>query len=155
LPSPSSRANSDGFYELETAFPSTHLCDYLLLTAHSGATSNYEYKPDEYVVISDGRSPDGKYSIAAHGEGELGDENFHLYLMNAKTGKTIETLEEVKDTLDTGADAFYSKWSADSREVAIRYRADRHEARMVRYRIIDGHAKLLSGPTKVRDLHFE
>ncbi len=127
----------------------------LLLAARAGATSNYEYKPDEYVIITDGRSLDGKYSIVAHGEGELGDENFHLYLMNAETGKTIDTLEQVKDTLDTGADAFYASWSADSREVAIRYRIDRREARMVRYRIIDGHARLLSGPSKVKDLRFQ
>jgi hypothetical protein len=100
----------------------------LFLAADAGATSNYEYKPDEYVVIIDGRSPDGKYSIAAHGEGKLGDENFHLYLMNAETGKKITVLTGVVDTLDTGADAFYAKWSADSREVSIRYRVDRHDA---------------------------
>jgi hypothetical protein len=33
----------------------------LLLSIRANATSNYEYKPDEYVVITDGRSPDGKY----------------------------------------------------------------------------------------------
>ena len=126
-----------------------------VLSAHLGATSNYEYKPDEYVVISDGRSPDGKYSIAAHGEGELGDDNFHLYLVNGDTGKKIVALAEVTDTLDTGADAFYAKWSADSGEVSIRYRVDRREARMVRYRIENGQAKLLSEPTKVGDLRFK
>ena len=36
------------------------------------ATSNYTYKPDEYVVIVDGRSPDGRYTIASHGDGEDG-----------------------------------------------------------------------------------
>ena len=83
------------------------------------ATSTYEYKPGEYVVITDGKSPNGEHSIAAHGEGEYGDENFHLYLMDAKSGKRIGPLEEVKDTLDTGADAFTAKWSADSSEVSI------------------------------------
>jgi hypothetical protein len=58
-------------------------------------------------------------------------------------------------TLDTGAEAFYAKWSADSREVAIRYRIDRREARMVRYRIENGRAKLLSGPVKVAELRFK
>jgi hypothetical protein len=127
----------------------------LFLPAGVCATSNYEYKPDEYVTVTDGRSPDGKYSIAAHGEGELGDENFHLYLMNAETGKRIAVLTEVVDTLDTGADAFYAKWSADSREVSIRYRVDRHEAQMVRYRITDGQARLLNGPVKVDQLRFK
>jgi hypothetical protein len=125
------------------------------LSARADATSNYEYKPDEYVVINGGRSPDGKYSIAAHGKGELGDENFHLYLMDAGSGKKVAILDEVKDTLDTGADAFYAKWSTDSREVSIRYRVDRHEAQMVRYRIQEDRAHLLSGPTKVDALRFK
>lgn len=127
----------------------------LLFPLRLNATSNYEYKPDEYLLINDGRSSDGKYSIAAHGEGEFGDDNFHLYLMNAKTGKKIGPLDQVKDTLDTGADAFYAKWSPDSREVSIRYRIDRHEARMVRYRINNGQAQLLDGPTKVSELRFK
>jgi hypothetical protein len=74
------------------------------------ATSNYTYKPDEYVVIVDGRSLNGRYSIASHGDGEDGYENFHLYLMDTMTGKKIGPLEEIKDTLDTGTDAFYAKW---------------------------------------------
>ncbi len=112
------------------------------------ATSNYQYKPDEYVVVSAGRSPSGQYSIAAHGEGELGIDNFHLYLMNAQTGKVISVLEEVKDPLDTGAEAFHAKWSADSRQVTITYRVDRRESVMVRYRIDNGRVALVSGPTK-------
>ncbi len=113
------------------------------------ATSNYEYKPDEYVVIANGKSPDGQYAIAAHGDGEYGDENFHLYLMDAKTGKKIGPLEEVKDNLDTGADAFTAKWSADSREVSISYRVDRHEMVMIRYRVENRRAHRLSGPAKI------
>src|SRR6185312_13398339 len=53
------------------------------------ATSNYEYGPDEYVTITNGISPDGKIAITAHGSGELGDDNFHLYLTDAATGKKI------------------------------------------------------------------
>ena len=115
----------------------------------SHATSNYEYKPDEYVVITDGRAPNGQHAIAAHGGGDLGYDNFHLYLMDAKTGKVIGPLEEVKDPLDTGADAFRAKWSADSRQVSITYRVDRRESVTVRYRIDNGRAILISGPKKV------
>jgi hypothetical protein len=89
------------------------------------------------------------------GEGELGDENFHLYLMDAGSWKKVAVLDEVKDTLDTGADAFYAKWSADSLEVSIRYRVDRHEALMVRYRIQGDQAQLIGGPTKVDALRFK
>lgn len=119
------------------------------------ATSNREYKPNEFVVIVGGLSPDHKYSIAAHGDGELGYDNFHIYLMNAATGKKIGPLEEIKDTLDTGADAFYAKWSTDSKEVAIRYRVDRREALEVRYRIGPGRAHLIKGPSKSDGLRFE
>jgi hypothetical protein len=53
------------------------------------ATSNYEYGPDEYVTVSNGISPDAKFAITAHGEGEYGDDNFHIYLTDAVTGKKI------------------------------------------------------------------
>jgi hypothetical protein len=116
------------------------------------ATSNYTYQPEEYVVIVDGRSPDDRYAIAAHGDGELGYDNFHLYLMDAQTNKKIGPLEEVNETLDTGADAFYAHWSADSRQVSITYRADRHVAVMIRYRIANRRAYCLNGPTRVTGL---
>ena len=121
---------------------------WLCFSSHARATSNYEYKPDEFVVITNGRSPDGKYSIAAHGEGDLGYDNFHLFLMDAKAGRKIGTLAEIKDSLDTGANAFTAKWSTDSREVSITYRVDRRESATVRYRIENGRATRVSGPGK-------
>ena len=123
-----------------------------LLSSSAHATSNYTYKPGEYVIVVDGRSPNGEYSVAAHGEGDFGYDHFHIYLMHGTTGKPIGPLEEIKDTLDTGADAFYAHWSADSRQVSITYRVDRHVAVMVRYRIDNGRALLISGPTKVEGL---
>jgi len=36
------------------------------------ATSNYDYKKDEYLPISNGTSPDKKWTIKAHGDGDLG-----------------------------------------------------------------------------------
>ena len=116
------------------------------------ATSNYNYKPNEYVVIVHGRSPDGRYSIASHGEGESGYDNFHIYLMDAQTGKKIGPLEEIKETFDTGADAYYAKWSASSSQVSISYRADRHAAVIIRYSIKGRRAYLQSGPTPVDKL---
>ena len=113
------------------------------------ATSNYAYKPGEYVVITNGLSPDGQYSLATHGEGELGYTKFHVYLMNAKTGRKIGPLDEIKDNLDTGADAFHATWSADSRHVLIRYRIERHVSVAVEYRIEEGRAYCISGPKKV------
>ena len=119
---------------------------------HAAATSNYAYKPGEYVTIVNGKSPDGRYSIAAHGEGDLGYDHFHIYLVNSKTGKKIGPLEEIKNTLDTGADAFYAKWSDDSEEVAITYRIERHTAVKVVYIIGHGKAVKTSGPEQVEGL---
>jgi hypothetical protein len=125
------------------------LFSFTLLSHSAYATSNYNYKPGEYIVIVDGRSPDGRYAIASHGDGEYGYDNFHVYLMDAMTGKKIGPLEEIKDTLDTAAGAFHAKWSADSSQVSITYRVDRHVVVMVSYRIADRRAYRINGPTKV------
>ena len=112
------------------------------------ATSNYEYKQGEYVTVTNGTSPDGRYAIATHGEGDLGYDNWHVYLMDAQTGKKIGPLEEITDPLDTAADAYVAKWSADSSKVAITYRADRHVAVTIIYRIANRRAYRVSGPTQ-------
>jgi hypothetical protein len=124
----------------------------LLLFAASSAcaTSNYEYGPDEYVTVSNGISPDGKFAITAHGGGELGYDNFHLYLTDAISGKKIGPLEEIVDTLDTGADAFAAKWSSNSQQVTIVYRVDRHAPlKAVSYRIVGRRARRVKGPFDV------
>jgi len=45
------------------------------------ATCGHEYVGGEYAIIRDGLSPDKRMSLASHGEGELGHENFHVWLM--------------------------------------------------------------------------
>jgi hypothetical protein len=114
------------------------------------ATSNYQYGPDEYVTIARGISPSRKYAITAHGEGELGYDNFHIFLMDAVSDKKIAPLEEIVDTLDTGAGAFCAKWSNDSQQVVIIYRVDRHAPlKAVSYDIKNGRARLIKGPIDV------
>ena len=78
--------------------------------------------------MANGTSPDGRYAIATHGEGDLGYDNWHVYLMDAQTGRKIGPLEEITDPLDTAADAYAAKWSPDSTKVAVTYRAERHIA---------------------------
>lgn len=91
------------------------------------ATANYEYGADEYVTISQGLSPDGKFAITAHGKGKLGYDDFHLYLTNAMTGEQMGTLIEVDPILDTAAFAFGAIWSKDSRAVTIVWRWSRQD----------------------------
>jgi hypothetical protein len=115
------------------------------------ATSNYEYGPDEYVTVINGISPDGKFAITAHGRGEAGYDDFHLYLTDAIAGKKVGPLEEIKETLDTGADAFAAKWSKDSKQVTIVYRVDRHAPlKAVSYHISERRARCIKGPFDVK-----
>ncbi len=126
-------------------------CLWWGLTGHLSASEDYTYKSGEYVTVVHGRSPDGAYAVAAHGDEPLGYEHFHLYLMNGQTGKKIGPLEEAaKDPVDTGAGAYTARWSADSKEVALTYRQERHLTVTIRYRIDKGRAFLLSGPTEAR-----
>ena len=125
-------------------------CFWWGLAGRLPANEDYTYKPSEYVTVVHGRPPDRAYAVAAHGDDPLSYEHFHLYLMDGKTGKKIGPLEEAKDLVDTGAGAYTAKWSADSREVAISYRQDRHQGVTIRYRIDKGCAFLLSGPTEDR-----
>jgi hypothetical protein len=113
---------------------------------------NYEYGPDEYVTVAKGISPDGKIAITAHGSGELGDENFHLYLTDAATGKKIGPLEEITEFLDTAGPAFLAQWSSDGQQVTIVWRVDRHEPlKAISYRITGRRAQKINGPFNVKD----
>ncbi len=113
----------------------------------SGATATYQYRKNELAIIESGLSPDKRYSVAAHGEGEYGSDDFHLYLMREPGHRKIGVLEEVgPDILDSAPDAYSAAWSADSRHVAIHYRADRHMYAMVLYRIDGGRAVAVTGP---------
>lgn len=124
-----------------------------LVAVTAWATTNYEYGADEYVTITSGISPDGRVAITAHGEGELGIDDFHLYLFDAANGKKIGPLEEIDDNLDTGAGAFVAKWKKDSSEATIIYRVDRHAPlKAMTYRFGKGRAfPLTRHPVDLRD----
>ena len=125
----------------------------LLVAATAYATFNYEYGADEYVTISNGISPDGRLAITAHGQGELGEDNFHLYLFDAVASKKIGPLEEISEVLDTGAGAFAAQWKKDSSEAIIIYRVDRHKPlKAMAYRFDKGRAfPMMRRPMDVRD----
>jgi hypothetical protein len=124
----------------------------LLASSFALATSNYQYGPAEYVTVANGISPDGKYAITAHGSGELGYDNFHLYLTDAVTAKNTGPLEEIVDTLDTAAYAFSAKWSRDSKQVIVIYRVDRHAPlKAVSYRVTGRRARRIKGPFDVKN----
>ena len=106
-----------------------------LTAAVARATDEHTYGPHEYATIWHGKSPNHHFSIATHGTGEGGFENFHPYLMAEPGHKSIGPLEEVSDVEDTGPMSFEAVWSPDSQYVAILYREDRHVLAMDFYRI--------------------
>lgn len=118
------------------------------------ATDSHDYAKGEYGIIHDGRSPDRKMSLAAHGDGDGGSENFHIWLMAEPAHRKLATLEDIgsDNNLDTGPDAYHAIWAADSRHVAVNFRSDRHVLEMNLYRIEDRRAKLVSGPTLFKDV---
>lgn len=117
----------------------------------AAATANQTYKPGEYPIITDGLSPDRTTSIRAHGDGELGLENFHIYLFRENPEKRVGALEEIVE-LDTAADAFTAKWAPDAKAVAIQYRVDRHVYGAQAYTLANNRAYPVSGPSIVEQV---
>jgi len=118
-------------------------CLAIALAGKLGATSEYDYKRGEFLVVKGGKSPDKKFAIVS---GENNKGNFGVYLMDAPTRKMIGQLEEVATDLDTAPDAYYAHWSPDSKHVAISSRSDRHMLQNVIYRIENRRAYLVETP---------
>jgi hypothetical protein len=126
----------------------------ILVSGSAGATSNYQYKKGEYAIIHDGLAPNNHYAIASHGEGEFGDEKFHLYLTLEPAHRVATRLDGVgsDNILDTAADAFEAIWAPDSRHVAVTFRRERHVLTLLLYAIDGQTAHLLSGPDPVDEV---
>jgi hypothetical protein len=118
------------------------------------ATDEHTYDKDEYGIIRDGLSPDRKMSLASHGDGDGGNENFHVWLMSEPAHRRIARLAGIgpEGILDTGPNAYHASWSADSRHAAVIYRSDRHIAELNLYEIAGGRAVLMSGPSLFKDV---
>jgi hypothetical protein len=129
----------------------------LLLTLAASpalATAEHKYGKGEYAIILGGKAPNGKLSVAAHGEGDAGSENFRLSLMTEPGHRKLMTLPDVNDDniLDSAPDAFHATWSADSRVVAVSFRSERHIVTLNIYAVDGRLAKLLDGPDLFRDV---
>src|SRR3954453_6237446 len=118
------------------------------------ATAEHKYAKGEYAIIQGGRAPNGKLSVAAHGEGEAGSEKFRIYLMAEPGHRRLMTFDNVNDDniLDSAPDAFHAAWSQDSRYVAISFRSERHIVTLNLYAIEGGRARLVDAPDLFRDV---
>jgi hypothetical protein len=125
---------------------------FAAMPAH--ATSEHDYAKDEYAIIRDGLAPNKQVSLASHGDGDGGRENFHVWLMAEPAHRKIVTLDDIggSNNLDTGPDALHAVWSADSRHVAVSFRSDRHVLQLNLYRIENRRARLVFGPSLFRDV---
>jgi hypothetical protein len=123
-----------------------------IVPAH--ATSNHGYGTDEYAIIRDGLAPNEQMSLASHGEGELGDGDFHLWMMAEPAHRKIMALPDVSsdNNLDTAPDAYHAFWSKDSHHVAVAFRSSRHEIALNLYAIEGGRAHSLRGPSLFKEV---
>ena len=127
---------------------------FTLAIAPARATDSHDYAKGEYAIIRDGLAPDKQRSLAAHGDGEGGSENFHVWLMAEPGHRRIAALDDIGDSnnLDTGPDAYHARWSDDSRHVAVAFRSGRHEVQLNLYRVESRRAHLIAGPSLFKEV---
>jgi hypothetical protein len=125
-----------------------------LAAAPVRATSEHDYENGEYAIIRDGLSPDKHLSLAAHGDGDGGHENFHIWLMAEPAHRRIMRLDDIgsENNLDTAPDAYHGQWSADSRHVAVGFRFDRHQVQLNIYSIENRRAHLVGGTSLFKEV---
>lgn len=127
----------------------------LAALAPARATSEHEYAKGEYAIVLDGLAPNGKISIAVHGEGEGGHDQFSAYLMSEPGHAVLATLADISENnnLDTAPDAYHAFWSPDSRYVAVAFRSDRHIVTLNVYAIAGNlAARLIKTPDLFREV---
>ena len=121
----------------------------LLFLAMTGGTqmfgtADWRYKVGQFVTIENGLSPNQAYTVAAH---EDNDGSFGIFLVNARTRKTLGSLQQVAEFFDTAPAAFHAEWAPDSRHVAIWYRVHRHLNKLAIYRIENERAYSIAAPS--------
>jgi len=122
--------------------------------APAHATDSHDYGTDEYAIIHDGMAPNKRLSLAAHGDGDGGSDNFHVWLMAEPAHRKIVPLGNIgsDNNLDTGPNAYHAQWRADSRGVAVLFRSGRHEVQLNLYRIEGTRAHLVRGTSLFRQV---
>jgi hypothetical protein len=118
------------------------------------ATTEYDYAAGEDVVIDGGMAPNGRLSLASHGEGGGGRDQFHLYLMAEPAHRRLAALDDItsKVILDSGPTAFHAAWAPDARHAAVAFRTDRHVMITMLYRIERRRAVEIGGPSLFKDV---
>jgi hypothetical protein len=118
------------------------------------ATCNHGYARGEYGIIRNGLSPDKRLSLASHGEGELGDGDFRVWLMAEPSHRKVVALDDIgsDNNLDTCPDAYHAFWSADSRHAAVAFRVSRHEVELNLYSVEPASVHPIGGPSLFKEV---
>jgi hypothetical protein len=127
----------------------------LVAFAPARATSEHDYKKNEYLIIRHGLAPGRQLSVASHGAGENNNDAFHVWLMAEPAHRKIATLDNISadNNLDTDPDAYHAFWSQDSRQVGVAFRSSRHEVTLNLYRVENRRAHLLTGPSLFNEVN--
>jgi hypothetical protein len=106
------------------------------------------------LTIHDGLAPGKQLSLATHGDGELGYDDFHVWLMAEPAHRRIVALDGISsdNILDTGAESFHAVWSKDSRHVGVGHRSSRHEVELDLYRVEGRRAHAITGPSLFKEV---
>jgi hypothetical protein len=125
----------------------------LLAAWPARATDSHTYGKNEYAIIGTGLAPNKQMSLAAHGDGDGGNENFQIWLMGEPGHRKIVALPGISDdtVLDTGPASYHAQWTADSRRVAVSFRSDRRIVSLLLYAIENRKPIPITGPTLFRE----
>lgn len=120
----------------------------------ANATSEHDYKKNEYLTIRHGLAPNKQLSLAAHGAGEHNDDAFHVWLMAEPAHRKIAALDNIsaKNNLDTDPDGYHAFWSKDSRHVGVVFRSSRHEVTLNLYSVEGRRVHLITGPSLFKEV---
>ncbi len=138
---------------LRQVLPIVFLAPLMLAPLPGRATDSHAYGNDEYATIRDGLAPNRQISLAAHGDGDMGSENFHIWLMVEPAHRKLVALPGIGDdnNLDTGPASYRAQWSADLRRVAVSFRSDRRIVTLNLYTIENRKPVQIAGPTLFRE----
>lgn len=120
----------------------------------ANATDEHTYAGDEYAIIQNGLAPNKRLSLAAHGDGDGGRDNFHVWLMAEPSHRKLGRLDDISSSnnLDTGPNAYRAIWAPDSRHVGVNWRSNRHVLELNLYAVARGRTRLVSGSSLFRDV---
>jgi len=122
-------------------------------SSHAGLVSRprhheYEYAKGEDVVIDGGVAPNGRLSLASHGEGASGNDKFHIYLMAEPAHSQDRRARRYHLERHSGfrTHRVLRRLGAGFAPRAVAFRTDRHVMITMLYRVEHGRTVRSAAP---------